>query len=372
VMAALAESLLYRAFGFNACVAIHELRLRMRAGRGFLMLLTYALFAALAVLVPVRLAAWQRGQLYGPGSAGPDLGRVGLHALAYTELTLIFIALPAYAAGTITSEREKRTLAMLRVTLLTPGDVVTGKLIVVVAFAAVLLGATVPVAAWCLLLGGVGPSDVIHVYAYLFAVAVAVSALGVLLSTRFQRSLGSIVATYAALFGVSVGSALLMYVIAMVSMISYHRGSPAPLGDAAAVALTAVPLLLTAWLLLLAARWVIGRLPVMARLRGSIIVAIILFAAAVGLVTSQASGLITKLANAQPMVLIMLNPYASIAAILEESAARELISSTTTPGTTTPAADLQNYVWWVLMWATVVVALALWALGVRLFRGKPE
>ena len=255
-MAEAIERALYWAFRFNPCVVNHELRLRMRAGRAFLLMLTYALLASLAVVIPVFFVAWQRTHLYGSQGSGTSLGRVGLHALAYTELTLIFIALPAYAAATIAAEREKRTLEMLRATLVTPADVVTGKLLVVVAFAAVLLGATVPAAAWCVLMGGVGPSDVIHVFTYLFAVAVAVSAFGVLLSARFQRSLGATVATYAVLLGLGVLSVLVIYAVSVVTMISRHASSPPAMGSAAALGLIAVPVLVTAWLL---PAWAPGR-----------------------------------------------------------------------------------------------------------------
>jgi len=252
----------------------------------------------------------------------------------------------------------------------TPADVVTGKLLVVVAFAAVLLGATVPAAAWCVLMGGVGPSDVIHVFTYLFAVAVAVSALGVLLSARFQRSLGATVATYAVLLGLGVLSVLVIYAVSMVTMISRHASSPPAMGSAAALGLIAVPVLVTAWLLLLAVRWFLGRLPLLSRLRGSKVMAVIVFLAAAGLVAWQASELVAKTSHATPTVLILVNPYAGIGAILEEEWARGIISSSTPPGSTTPATDLTSYVWSVMVLNTAVFALAFWALAVRQVRRK--
>jgi len=369
-MAEAIERALYWAFGFNPCVALHELRLRMRAGRAFLLLLTYAVLAALAVLIPVRFVAWQRAQMYGAHGPGLSLGRVGLHALAYTVLTLIFIALPAYAAATVASEREKRTLDMLRATMLTPTDVVTGKLIVVVAFAAMLLGATVPAAAWCLMMGGVGPADVIRTLIYLFAVAVLVAGLGVVFSARFQRSLSAIVATYAVLFTLGVLSVLVMYPISVIAMIAYHASSPPALGTAAAVAFVAVPVLVTAWLLVVAARWLLGKMPFLSRLSASRTFAVIIFLVMAGLLGWRSVELIEKVSYAAPTVVALANPYASIGAMLEESWARAMIGSGTPPGVTSPAADLQGYVWSVCLWVVVAVALALWALAIRLMWGK--
>ena len=65
------------------------------------------------------------------------------------------------------------------------------------------------------------------------------------------------------------------------------------------------------------------------------------------------------------MVLILVNPYAGIGAILEEEWARGIISSSTPPGSTTPATDLTSYVWSVMVLNTAVFALAFWALAVR-------
>ncbi|MBN1459173.1 MAG: ABC transporter permease [Armatimonadetes bacterium] len=193
-VAALEEGL-YRAFRFNPCVARHELRLHMRGWRPFIVLLAYASIASAAVLLTFLPALLEESY----GSYGEELGRVALTVLSFTQLTLILLLLPAYAAAAIAMEREKRTLDMLRATLVTPADVVTGKLLVVFAFGVVLLLTSLPVAAWCLLLGGVSPKEILYTYSYLLAAGALVSALGLAFSARVARPMGAVVSTYGAL-----------------------------------------------------------------------------------------------------------------------------------------------------------------------------
>jgi len=289
---------------------------------------------------------------------------VGLHALTYVQLTLIFIALPAYAASTISGERERETLEMLRATLLSPWDVVTGKLLSVLAFGAILLGTTVPIAAWCLLLGGVSPTEVFRVYMLLLVTAWWVSSLGVLMSTHFSRAIGAIVATYGAILGTGVLAALLIYAGFAWMTIATHGRSMA-IGLVPAALVVAVPVEMTATVATVLAWWLIGRIPRVKRVTQYRLLAVVLQLAVFGLLMWTALPLVQKLGHAAPMSLLLVNPYAGAAATLEDAAGRELIQSSMTPGITTPATDLPGYIWSVLMWIYAVVALGLWMLAVH-------
>jgi ABC-type transport system involved in multi-copper enzyme maturation permease subunit len=189
------ESGLQRHLHFNPCVLGHELRMRMRGGRLFRAYLFFTLLSMAPVLIGFALMAADRGSSSAP--AAPEArGEVLFQVLLYTQLALILFILPAHAAGSLALEREKRTLEMLRATLLTPTDVVSGKLLVVVAFAATLLLTSLPIATWCVMLGGVEPVQVLTGYAYLFAVSLGIVALGTLVSCWVQRSVAAISTTY--------------------------------------------------------------------------------------------------------------------------------------------------------------------------------
>ena len=318
----LVESLLHRILGFNPCVAVHELRMRMRGARPFIVVFFYALIAAAAMIITLAVVGWERRAMYGLMADESSMGRTALTVLAYTQLTLILLILPAYAAGAITMEREKRTLEMLRATLLSPWDVVTGKLLVVVAFGGILLLTSLPVAAWCMLLGGVSPEEVFYVFTYLFVVAGWVSALGLLLSSLLRRSIGAIVGTYGTLIALGLGSYIMLVIFMMVLVRS--GGGPPPFGDGGAIAIVGTYALVVGWLLFVALRWLWrsssrwGRpgIPVAA-----IATIAMLLAFAVGAIVAYEG-----VRGASVTWLVTVNPYAGLSGVLDETAGGMLIA----------------------------------------------
>lgn len=356
---------LFALLRFNPAVAWHELRLRMR-GKVFLALLAWVVFTSLAVAVPVWLEALTRTASGSPEVMG-RLGRTGMHALVYTEITLILLGIPAYAAAAIAAERERQTLEMLRATLLTPWDVVSGKLLPVLALAAILLGTTLPVAAWCVLLGGVSPGEVAQLYLLMFATAAVVAALGTFMSALFNRSLGAIVATYLTLVG---GSVLTGFVAVMVAelMVSGTLSSGSPkIGVGAATVLVGAPVVATAALLVGAAWGILRRLPIGGRLPSpgllGAMAGIVLF----GILMARAVPLVEALANAAPTALLLATPYGAAAATLEAEVARDVFDpyggSSPPPTTTAPTVAPQQRVWTAVVWLYVVATAALWALA---------
>ena len=361
-MAEALERVLLR-LNFNPAVAWHELRMRMRAGRAFRLLGTYALLAGLAVGLTVWFSA---SQAVGYGGSPPtDLGRTGLHALTYMQLTLIFITLPAFAASTIAGERERGTLEMLRATLLTPWDVVTGKLLSVLAFATILLGATVPVASWCLMLGGVSPTEVFRIYMLLLATAWWVTSLGVLMSTHFARPLGAIVATY----GTILGAGALTVLIALRELSGFRGASPG-LGPALAtlvVALLAVVIAVVAGGLV---RWLLSGIPPLRGRMASTVVRTASVAVLFGLIIVAATPLIEQLTTRVATSVLLLTPYVGAAATLEESVARDLLRVVGRSATATTGEPLAGHVWLALMWTYVAAALGLWMLAMYNYARK--
>lgn len=141
------EGLLEGWLGLNPAVARHELPLRMRGARPFLMLLVYGTAPAVVVLIMLALALSEARQGGRPPSYDTEMGRSLFAGLVMALLGLMVFGIPAYAAGAVAMEREKRALEMLRATLLSSADVVSSKLLVVLAFAGMLLVTSLPVAA---------------------------------------------------------------------------------------------------------------------------------------------------------------------------------------------------------------------------------
>ncbi len=363
------ERLLYSIFRLNPAVAWHELRLRMRVGRVFFALLAYVLLTSLAVALPVWFTVWQHS-IYGHGDPPDALGRTGLHWLVYTEISLIFIAIPAYAASSIASERERQTLEMLRATMLSPSDVVSGKLLSVLAMAAVLLGVTVPVAAWCLLLGGVSPGELLRVYLLMFATAACVACLGMVMSAHFTRAIGAVVATYGAIVAGTVATGISTWLLFALLVIPTVGGGSTPpvLGPAVSAVVVALPVLVATWLVVMLVRWLVARTPIGGRFSRSRLAAGALALVVFIVLMTRAMPIVGHLAKSAPTALMLVNPYAAAAATLEESVAGGLVSlSMAGYGTSASTTTWQSSIWGAVMWLYVVTAAGLWALATWLY-----
>ncbi len=363
------ERLLYSIFRLNPAVAWHELRLRMRVGRVFFALLAYVVLTSLAVALPVWFTVWQHS-IYGHGDPPDALGRTGLHWLVYTEISLIFIAIPAYAASSIASERERQTLEMLRATMLSPSDVVSGKLLSVLAMAAVLLGVTVPVAAWCLLLGGVSPGELLRVYLLMFATAACVACLGMVMSAHFTRAIGAVVATYGAIVAGTVATGISTWLLFALLVIPTAGGGSTPpvLGPAVSAVVVALPVLVATWLVVMLVRWLVARTLIGGRFSRSRLAAGALALVVFIVLMTRAMPIVGHLAKSAPTALMLVNPYAAAAATLEESVAGGLVSlSMAGYGTSASTTTWQSSIWGAVMWLYVVTAAGLWALATWLY-----
>ncbi len=354
------EATSYRLLRLNPCVAVHELRLRMRGPRAFWVLFFCAAVAAGAFLLTLWAEAIE------PGSRGVDwyqsgLGRTVLTVIAYTQLVLLLLILPAYSAGAVTMEREKRTLDMLRATLLTPGDVVSGKLLVVLALGFILLLTSLPIAAWSLFLGGVAPEEILYLYTYLAVVGCFAAALGLLFSSLLGRSVGAVVASY----GTLLALLLLPLLLTVILFSGSHPSNPGrvPLGHLWGALLLALVALACSWLVFLAARWAWRRLfgdryPTLSYpLPALAAVALLVFALAPG------SLALTAASKLPVGWFVAVDPFVVPAGILEGS---QMMTDLVGPGL--KGLDLQVLFWGVCIVLGLLAAAFCWALSVRVFR----
>ncbi len=357
------EAALYRTLRFNPCVGFHELRLRMRGVRPFWVLFLYAAAAAAVFLIAMWFNVWESGQT--SQNADKNLGRGVFTVIAYTQLVLLLLAVPAYSAGAITMEREKRTLDMLRVTLLNPGDVVSGKLLVVFGLGVMFLLTSLPIACWSLLLGGVAPEEVFYVYTYLLAMAAFAATLGMLFSALLGRSVGAVVSTYGALLALIIIPLVLLGVYVAIVSVQHSSGvATLKLGDIWGMLLVTALGLGAGWLGYLFLRWVWRRLlGPRARLLSYLIpVAVVL----VGLffLLRPGSVALSKVSSLEVAWLFLLEPFLGLAGIME--------GANVIPGMFAPTAgrvaNLQVLIWLCLTAVTVLAALACWAGAIRVFR----
>jgi ABC-2 type transport system permease protein len=137
---------------------------------------------------------------------GPALGRFLLEGLLFFVLLLVLFVAPGYAAAQLSGERERRTLSLLQVTLLSPTQIVLGKLGASVAWLTLLVVATLPLGAAGFFLGGVALGDLLRGIAFILVIALSVAAVAIGASSVARKTTGAIVLTYGLVLGLVVGS----------------------------------------------------------------------------------------------------------------------------------------------------------------------
>lgn len=173
-----------------------ELRARFRGKRSFLLLTLFVLLE-IGIFVLLFASIAVQDSVY-PSSAGAQsLGRRVFDRFAAVLLGLVVLFTPASAASVIAAEREKRTLESLELTLLTPLEIVVGKLAVALMYMGVLGVTALPVVSLVFVLGGVSPQHVVALYGVLAVIALGLGSIGVWVSAMSKSTVGATVTSYA-------------------------------------------------------------------------------------------------------------------------------------------------------------------------------
>jgi len=132
-----------------------------------------------------------QSQLWQGRVGDPGYGRWIFIGIMETQVALLVLATVAYSAGAISLEHEKRTYDMLAITELSSAEVVFGKIASTTLLCWMLLLTSVPLASFCLTMGGVSPGEIALAYGMLAIKIPLWAAIGVLVSAQLKRSIGS-------------------------------------------------------------------------------------------------------------------------------------------------------------------------------------
>jgi ABC-2 type transport system permease protein len=177
-------------------VIAKELRGRMRDRRTFILLTFYlALIASFVCVVYLFLSESASGMSFDPDYR-QILGKSIFGTVVIIELLLIGFIGPGLTSGAITSEREHRTLDLLKTTLLTPRELILGKLGAAVIYLLLLIFTVLPIQSLAFILGGVGPAEIIISTILLIVTAVFFSTLGIFFSSFLKRTLAATISSY--------------------------------------------------------------------------------------------------------------------------------------------------------------------------------
>jgi ABC-type transport system involved in multi-copper enzyme maturation permease subunit len=180
-------------------VLTKEMRVRMRGARAYWILLGYLGFLSLVLLL--NYLGWlQSVQNRGVGAS--DASRIGASIFQWVMVTQVFLVLfitPAITSGSLTIEKEQRTLDMLTMTRLPRRSIIAGKLLSAVLFTALLLVTSLPLVSICFMLGSVDPAMVVSSYMMLLMGSFLIGAMGLMWSSIAKSTSAAVLYTYATL-----------------------------------------------------------------------------------------------------------------------------------------------------------------------------
>jgi ABC-type transport system involved in multi-copper enzyme maturation permease subunit len=154
--------------------------------------------AYLGILWVLGLTAWQMTVGWTRTPTLGDAARFGLlffQIAAFVQLTLLVFFAALSSASAITLEKDRRTFVLLLLTDLRDHEIVLGKLLGSLLQIGLLLAGTVPVLALLLLLGGIGPEQLVQVVALIGTAVLAAGSLGGLVALWRDRTFPALALT---------------------------------------------------------------------------------------------------------------------------------------------------------------------------------
>ena len=200
-------------------ILIKDLRSRMRGARAYILLTIYlTILAGVTLLLYVAIA----GSVGNDLSAGREIGRALFFTIATVALIEVCLITPVLTSGSVAGEKERQTYDLLVASLLTPWQIVWGKLVSALAFALLLIVAVVPVMSLAFLFGGVGLTEVLIAIVGLVTTAILYATIGLFWSALMRSSLG------ATSFAIGTVIVILLGIPFLIVIVTLILGSSAP------------------------------------------------------------------------------------------------------------------------------------------------
>ncbi len=177
----------------------------MRAPRAYSVLTVY-----LSIVCGITLILYIAAS--GSGTNGvndsSNVGAALFYVIVGMQTLLVSFLTPAFTAGALNGERERGVYDLLRMTAISPAQIVISKLAASVGYTFLLVFATLPLLSLALLLGGVEVLQLVAALAVVLMSATLFSSLGLYVSARMTTMLGSTIVTYAVTTAIVIGMAV--------------------------------------------------------------------------------------------------------------------------------------------------------------------
>jgi len=171
-----------------------DLKTKLRGWRAPVLISCYII-----LLAGVLLLYFSGSSMLNPYYVSGFNPRIAVNAynlLIVFQFALLFIAVPAITATSISGERERQTLDLMLVTKTHPGKIIIGKIIISIAHTMLLLVSSLPVLGVVFFFGGIGIADIAKLLLFYIFTAFFVASSGVFFSTLFRRNITAIITNY--------------------------------------------------------------------------------------------------------------------------------------------------------------------------------
>ncbi len=174
---------------FDNPVLQRELIFNLRMVRAFALFFAYVLLTSTVVYL-----AWPAGEQVQLGNTEKAQKLFNLFVIG--QFVLVALMAPAFAAGSVTGEKERKTYEMLLASPLKPSAILLGKILSSLCYLTLLIFSTLPIVMICWPLGGVSFYELVAAYVLLVLAAGTFGLVCVACSTYFTRTASSVVVSY--------------------------------------------------------------------------------------------------------------------------------------------------------------------------------
>lgn len=150
--------------------------------------------AFLLLLAAIVASAWPAERKIDVGN--PAAARRLVELFFAGQFVLAALTAPAFAAGSLAGEKERKTYEMLLASALTPSDVVWGKWMASLAPSLLLAVSSLPIVMLCLPLGGMSFYEAAAAYVSLTTTLACFTLLSLYCSAYFSRTVAALLSSY--------------------------------------------------------------------------------------------------------------------------------------------------------------------------------
>ncbi len=188
-----------------------DMKTKLRGWRSPILITCYVLL--LTGILYIYFASYSIFSPYNTSGFNPRMAIDAYNLIITFQFALLFLAVPAITATSVSSERERQTLDLMLVTNTPTRKIIMGKIMVSLAYTMLLLIASMPVIGVVFFFGGVGFLDIFKLVLFYVLTAFFVASCGVFFSTLFKRNIVAIITTYIFLGLITFGPFIIFAIV---------------------------------------------------------------------------------------------------------------------------------------------------------------